>query len=54
MEVNRWELLQADVIVHSGDFTMAGTEEEAIGFLEWFLDLPTLTRSLLPEIMTIA
>lgn len=34
------ELPQADVIVHSGDFTMAGTEEEAIGFLEWFLDLP--------------
>lgn len=30
----------ADVIVHSGDFTMAGTEQEVFDFLNWFLDLP--------------
>ena len=34
------DLPLADVLVHSGDFTMAGTEEEAIEFLEWFLDQP--------------
>lgn len=30
----------ADVIVHSGDFTMAGTEAEVIDFIEWFCSLP--------------
>ena len=30
----------ADILVHSGDFTMAGTEDEAIDFLEWFIALP--------------
>jgi len=30
----------ADILVHSGDFTMAGTEDEAIDFLEWFINLP--------------
>ena len=30
----------ADVIVHSGDFTMAGTEAEVIDFIEWFCALP--------------
>ena len=34
------DLPLADVLVHSGDFTMAGTEDEAIEFLEWFLDQP--------------
>lgn len=34
------ELPLADILVHSGDFTMAGTEDEAIDFLEWFIDLP--------------
>lgn len=29
----------ADVIVHSGDFTMAGTEAEVIDFIEWFCAL---------------
>lgn len=33
-------LPDADVIVHSGDFTMAGTEREAIDFINWFCDLP--------------
>lgn len=34
------ELPDADLIVHSGDFTMEGTEAEAIDFMNWFCDLP--------------
>ena len=34
------DLPEADMIVHSGDFCMAGTEQEAIDFLNWFCDLP--------------
>ena len=34
------ELPDADVVVHSGDFTMNGSEQEAIDFLNWFCDLP--------------
>lgn len=34
------ELPAADVIVHSGDFTMAGTDNEACDFINWFCDLP--------------
>lgn len=34
------ELPEADVAVHSGDFCMVGTEEEAIDFMNWFCDLP--------------
>jgi Icc-related predicted phosphoesterase len=30
----------ADVIIHSGDFTMAGTKEEVFDFVNWFCDLP--------------
>lgn len=30
----------ADVIVHSGDFTLAGSEQEAYDFMNWFCDLP--------------
>jgi len=30
----------ADVIVHCGDFTDNGTEEEALDFLNWFIALP--------------
>lgn len=33
-------LPDADIIVHSGDFTMAGTEEETFDFINWFCDLP--------------
>ncbi len=33
-------LPEADVLVHSGDFTMTGTESEALDFLNWFCDLP--------------
>ena len=34
------DLPAADVIVHSGDFTFGGEVHEAIGFLNWFCDLP--------------
>ena len=30
----------ADVIVHCGDFTENGTEEEVLDFLNWFIELP--------------
>lgn len=30
----------ADVIVHSGDFTFSGSEDEAYDFMNWFCDLP--------------
>ena len=33
-------LPEADVLVHSGDFTMTGSTQEAIDFLNWFCDLP--------------
>lgn len=33
-------LPDADVVVHSGDFCMVGTEAEAIDFMNWFCDLP--------------
>lgn len=34
------DLPGADVIVHSGDFCMVGSKQEAIDFLNWFCDLP--------------
>lgn len=34
------DLPEADIIVHSGDFTMTGSEAEAIDFMNWFCDLP--------------
>ena len=34
------KLPEANVLVHSGDFTMTGTEAEAIDFMNWFCDLP--------------
>ena len=33
------KLPDADIVVHSGDFSMVGTESEAIDFLNWFCDL---------------
>ena len=33
------DLPEADIVVHSGDFTMNGSEQEAIDFLNWFCDL---------------
>ena len=34
------DLPEADILVHSGDFTMSGSEAEALDFLEWLCDLP--------------
>lgn len=34
------KLPEADVVVHSGDFCMVGSETEAIDFMNWFCDLP--------------
>ena len=33
-------LPEADVIVHCGDFTDLGTEQEVFDFLNWFIELP--------------
>jgi len=33
-------LPEADAVIHSGDFTMNGSEQEALDFLNWFCDLP--------------
>ncbi len=38
------KLPEADVLVHSGDFTLTGSEAEAFDFLEWFCDLPYLHK----------
>lgn len=34
------ELPEADILVHSGDFTFSGTEAEAYEFMNWLCDLP--------------
>lgn len=34
------KLPEADILVHSGDFCMAGSEQEALDFLNWLCDLP--------------
>src|SRR5690606_39356599 len=33
------DLPEADIIIHSGDFSFAGTESEFRDFLKWFLNL---------------
>lgn len=48
------DLPEADVVVHSGDFCMVGTEQEALDFLNWFCDLPYKHKSLSAATMTIA
>ncbi len=37
---NLTSLPEANVIVHSGDFTFAGSEKEAYDFMNWFCNLP--------------
>ena len=37
-------LPDADIIVHSGDFTMSGSQQEAIDFMNWFSELPYLHK----------
>lgn len=34
------KLPDADLLIHTGDFSMIGTKEEALDFLEWFTTLP--------------
>ena len=34
------DLPEADIVVHSGDFCIEGTENEALDFLNWFCELP--------------
>lgn len=34
------DLPDADIIVHSGDFTMSGSQQEAIDFMNWFSEQP--------------
>ena len=34
------ELPDADILVHCGDITMAGSEGEAMNFMNWFFDQP--------------
>ena len=38
------DLPAADVIVHSGDISHNGTEEEVLDFLNWFIELPYSQR----------
>jgi len=33
------DLPKADIIVHSGDMSENGTDNEVLDFLEWFCDL---------------
>lgn len=33
-------LPEADIVIHSGDFTDRGTEAEALDFLNWWIELP--------------
>ena len=33
-------LPEADILVHSGDFSFAGSQSETLDFLSWFIDLP--------------
>lgn len=35
-----YNLPEADVLVHSGDFTMTGSDSEVLHFLNWLCDLP--------------
>ena len=47
------DLSDADVVVHSGDFCMVGTDKEAIDFLNWFCDLPYKHKILITFVLII-
>jgi len=32
------DLPESDIIIHSGDITFTGSENEVIAFLEWFIE----------------
>ena len=34
------DLPEADIVVHSGDISHSGTENEVLDFLNWFIELP--------------
>ena len=34
------DMPEADLVVHSGDISFAGSEDEAIDFIQWFMSLP--------------
>ena len=34
------DLPEADIVIHSGDISHNGTENEVLDFLNWFIDLP--------------
>ena len=34
------DLPNTDLIIHSGDISFAGTENEIMDFMEWFFNLP--------------
>jgi len=34
------DIPEGDVLVHCGDFSHNGTEEEVLDFLNWFIELP--------------
>ena len=52
---NRHQLLTdlptADVLVHCGDFTDMGTEQEVLDFLNWFIESP-YPYKLFPDFVT--
>ena len=43
------DLPQVDIVVHSGDFTMNGSEQEALDFMNWFCDLPCPQKIFIDE-----
>jgi predicted phosphodiesterase len=46
MERN-FQIPDGDVLVHCGDFTYKGRQEEITDFLDWFLDLPHKNKILI-------
>ena len=51
---HRWlrDLPEADVVVHSGDFCMVGSEQEAIDFLNWFCPMAAYMELISMALMT--
>ena len=45
------DLSEADILVHSGDFTMSGSEAETLDFLEWLCDLPYRHKVLVADVI---
>ena len=45
------DLPEADILVHSGDFTMSGSEAETLDLLEWLCDLPYRHKVLVADVI---